>query len=365
MKAFVTGGTGFIGRSVVRQLIEHGYQVTALARSARGVETLRALGAAVALGDVTDVESMRTGMRGSDVVFHIAGLYDFSPDAVTKAAAVNIGGTRNVLGLAHELRIPRIVYTSSLAVFGDTHGETPDETYRSDGPFLTEYDRTKWVAHYEVAEPLIAQGAPIIIVMPGAVYGPGDTSWLAEMMRLFYRGLLPVLPGPESIVTYAYVDDIAAGHILAAEKGRIGESYILAGPAVPLGEMVDFWAQLTGKRAPMAAMPARFVSRLAPLAGRLQPALSLPQTFSEDLIGILGVSYAGRADKARAELGWRPRPLQTGMRETFEWIAATEPADAGVREKRVGQTLLLAAVALLIWWLIDKRRRRAAVQQVS
>jgi nucleoside-diphosphate-sugar epimerase len=366
MKAFVTGGTGFIGRSVVRQLIDRGYQVTALARSARGVEMLRELGARVALGDVTDVDSMREGMRGSDVVFHIAGLYDFSAEALTRAAAVNVDGTRNVLGLAHELRVPRIVYTSSVAVFGDTHGETPDETYRTGGPFLTEYDRTKWTAHYEVAEPLIARGAPIIIVMPGAVYGPGDTSWLAEMMRLFHRGLLPVLPGPESVVTYAYVDDIAEGHILAAEKGRIGQSYILAGPAVPLGEMVDFWAQLTGKRPPVAAVPARFVKGLAPLAGRLQPKLSLPQAFSEELIGSLGVSYAGRSDKARAELGWRPRPLQTGMRETFEWIAATEPADAGVREKRVGQSLLLAAVALLIWWLLTRRRWRApVVEQVS
>jgi dihydroflavonol-4-reductase len=168
--------------------------------------------------------------------------------------------------------------------------------------------------------------------------------------------LLPILPGPESVVTYAYVDDIAEGHILAAEKGRVGESYILAGPAVPLGEMVDFWAQLTGKRPPAAAIPARFVSRLAPLAGRLQPALSLPQAFSEDLIRVLGVSYAGRSDKARAELGWRPRPLQTGMRETFEWIAATEPADAGEREKRAAGLMLLAAIVLFFW--LGRRRKQ-------
>ena len=356
MKAFVTGGTGFIGRSLIRQLVERGYQVQALARSQRGAEALRALGASIVPGDVTDRESMRAAMRGSDVVFHLAAIYDYSPEALAQCAAVNVDGTRNVLGLAHELKVPKIIYTSSLAVFGDTHGELPDETYRSDGPFLTEYDRTKWQAHYEVAEGLIAQGAPIIIVMPGAVYGPGDESWLADAMRLFHRGLLPVVPGPETILTYAYVDDVAEGHILAAEKGRLGESYILAGPAVPLGEMVDFWALLTGKRPPTARIPARFLNGLAPAAGRLQSAVSLPEMFGPDMVRMLGASYSGRSDKARAELGWRPRPLQTGMLETFEWIAATEPADAGVREKRAATAILLAAVVLFVLWLRGRKK---------
>jgi nucleoside-diphosphate-sugar epimerase len=357
MKAFVTGGTGFIGRALIRQLIARGYRVHALARSQDGAAALQALGATVVPGDVTDRESMRAAMRGSDVVFHLAAIYNYSPAAQAQCEPINVEGTRVVLGLAHELRVPRIVYTSSLAVFGDTHGELPDESYRADGPFLTEYDRTKWQAHYEVALPLIEQGAPIIIVMPGAVYGPGDTSWLAEAMRLFHRGLMPLVPGPESVVTYAYVDDVAEGHILAAEKGRVGESYILAGPAVPLGEMVDFWAQLTGKRPPAARVPTRLVRPLAPAVARLQPALSLPQLFGEDMVRMMGVSYAGRADKARAELGWRPRPLQTGMLDTFEWIAATEPADAGAREKRAAGLILLAALVLLILWLRGRRRR--------
>lgn len=357
-KAFVTGGTGFIGRSLVRQLARRGYEVHALARSQRGAETLRELGAQVIPGDVTDRESMRPGMRGSDVVFHLAGIYDYSPEAKAQCAAINVEGTRNVLGLAHELGVPRIIHTSSLAVFGDTRGELPDETHRNDRPFLTEYDRTKWQAHYEVAEPLIRQGAPIIIVMPGAVYGPGDESWLADAMRMFHRGLMPAVPGPESIVTYAYVDDVAEGHILAAEKGRIGESYILAGPAVPLGEMVDFWAQLMGRRPPSVRIPARFVNPLAPVAGKLQPALSLPQMFGEDMVRMMGVSYAGRADKARDELGWRSRPLQTGMLDTFEWIVATEPANAGQSEKRAATAILLAAVVLLLLWLRGRGRKR-------
>ncbi len=356
MKAFVTGGTGFIGRVVVRKLLARGYRVTALARSESGAAGLRDMGAAVVRGDVTDRESMRAGMNGCDVVFHIAAVYDFSPAGMAQSEAVNVGGTENVLGLAFELGVPRIIYTSTVAVFGDTRGELPDETYYAGGPFLTEYDRTKWLAHYEVAEALIAQGAPIIIVLPGGVYGPGDTSWLADMMRLYHRGLLPILPGPESVITFAYVDDVAEGHILAAEKGRLGECYILAGPAVPIGEMVDFWAQLTGKRPPVARIPARAARRLAPLAGRAQSALSLPQAFSGELMRTMGASYAARSDKARVELGWRPRPIQAGMLETFEWIAASEPADNDQGERRIAWGLVLVAVGLLLLWLLGRPR---------
>lgn len=360
MKAFVTGGTGFIGRSVVRKLIGRDYQVSALARSESGAAMLRDMGAAVITGDVTDRESMRRGMAGCDVVFHIAAIYNFTEDGIAQCEEVNVSGTRNVLELAHELGVPRIVYTSTVAVFGDTHGELPDETYYAGGPFLTEYDRTKWLAHYEVAVPLIARGAPIIIVMPGGVYGPGDNSWLGETMRMFHRGMLPVVPGPESVITFAYVDDVAEGHILAAEKGRIGESYILAGPAVPIGEMVDFWAQLTGKSRPVARIPARYARRLGPIAERAQPALSLPQAFSGELLRTLGVSYAGRSDKARAELGWRTRPIQSGMLETFEWIAATDEPRTADNEKRAAGFILVAAIVLLALWLAGRNRRRGS-----
>jgi nucleoside-diphosphate-sugar epimerase len=238
-----------------------------------------------------------------------------------------------------------------------------DETFFQGGPFLSEYDRTKWLAHYKVAVPFMEKGAPITIVMPGVAYGPGDTSWLADLMRLFYRGLLLAVPGPDTTVTYAHVDDIAEGIVLAAEKGRIGESYILAGPAVPLGEMVDFWAHLTGKRAPALGIPAKIVRPLAPVVGQTAGALSLPSVFSDEITGILGATYMGRSDKARAEIGWQTRPLQVGMLETFEWIAATEPPGAGEREKRIALIALLAAVVLLITWLTSRRPKQLVVSE--
>lgn len=342
MKAFVTGGVDFLSRHIIRALLARGYEVRALTHSARDADSLRQLGAIPMPGDVTDPESMREGMAGCDVVFHIGPGQSIERD---QDAALIVSGARNVLQLAFDLDIPRIVYSSSVGIYGDTRGEAVDETYFSEGPFPNERARMQWQAHYEVAMPLIARGAPLIIVIPGVAYGPGDTGWTADLMRRFYRGRLPAIPGSDTTFTFAHVEDIAEGHVLAAEKGRPGESYILAGPAVPLGEMVDFWSQLTGKRAPSARPPAR-----------LTPGLGTA-VLGYELASMLGGTYIARSDKARNELGWRTRPLQTGMVETFEWIAASEPPDAGVREKQlIGIAALVALGVLLFWWLGRRRK---------
>jgi dihydroflavonol-4-reductase len=360
MKAFVTGGTGFIGSRVVRQLVERGYDVVALARSEEGAATLRQLGAEVVYGDISDITSMRPAMRDSDVLFHIAAWYKLGSRDWHDAETVNVGGTRKVLRLAQELGIPKIVYTSTVAVFGDTKGQLVDESYYSEGPFVSEYDRTKWLAHYKVALPFIERGAPIVIVMPGGVYGPGDPSANGEILRRFYEGHLPVVPGPETTWTYAHVDDVATGHILAAEKGRVGESYILAGPAIPFGEMVDFLAYLTGKRAPLLRIPTRFLRPLAPLAGILHSLLPLADVYSEEAMRTLGVTYMGRADKARAELGWQPRSLHDGMVETLAHLSRTTPLPTTpvTREQKIaGLTLVAVAFLLLLWYLSQRQRR--------
>jgi nucleoside-diphosphate-sugar epimerase len=359
MKAFVTGGSGFLGQHVVRKLIKRGYSVFGLARSERSADMLAALGATIVHGDITGTASMREGMRGSDVVFHLAGWYKLGAPDWTEAETLNVRGTRNVLRLAHELGVPKIIYTSTVTVLGDTRGKLVDETYFQGGPFLSEYDRTKWLAHYKVALPLIEKGAPIIIVMPGVAYGPGDTSFAAEMMRRFYRGI-PVLPGPSTTVTYAHVEDIAEGHILAAEKGKIGQSYLLTGPAIPLGEMVDFWAHLTGKSAPTVRIPAELLRPLAPLIGTISSIVPLPSLFGQEATATLGATYMASSDKARAQLGWQTRPLQTGMLETFAWIAETEaqrtPSPARTRERQMASLALSTAFFLFLAWLLFRRR---------
>jgi len=358
MKAFVTGGTGFIGKHVVKKLLKDGHEVYALARSERSAAVLVGMGAQVVPGDITDTESLRGGMNGCDLVIHLAAWYKLGAMDASQAESINVGGTRKVLRLAHELGIPKIVYVSTVAVFGDTKGQLVDESYFQSGPFLTNYDRTKWLAHYKVAVPLIEKGAPIVIVIPGGVYGPGDTSILAEMMRLFYRGL-PAMPGPESTLTYAHVEDVADGILLAAAKGKISESYLLTGPAIPLGEMVDFWGHLTGKTPPNLRIPSAMLRPFSPLMGFINKLVPLSPAFSQEAVASLGSTYIARSDKVREELGWQTRPLQTGMLETFAWIAETEAARPPLaREKKLAGLALVAAAVLFFYWLFGNRKEK-------
>jgi nucleoside-diphosphate-sugar epimerase len=361
MKAFVTGGTGFIGGQLVRRLVERGDEVYALARSETGKAKLAALGATVVWGDITDCESMREGMRGSDVVFHLAAWYKLGASDWRQAHKINVEGTHNVLGLAFDLGVPKIVYTSTVAVFGDTHGQLVDETYQMPNqPFVTEYDRTKWLAHYEVALPLIARGAPIVIVMPGAVYGLGDTSLVGQMMQAYLRGWMVFFPGPETVLTYAHVDDIVTGHLLAAEKGRVGESYVLAGPAAPLGEIAQLWSRVSGRRAPLAYVPARLLRPLAPLAKCLGQALPMPEMLSADAVNILGATYIASAAKAQAELGWQLRPLEDGMRATLAAVSEALPARQPLapRQRQIVGLAFGLAVALMLIGLLSRRGDR-------
>ena len=360
MKAFVTGGAGFVGQRVVRKLVERGYEVISLVRSTKSAETITGMGAEAVFGDITDVSSMRESMQGSDVVYHLAAWYAIGAVDREQMEITNVGGTRKVLRLAYELGVPRIIYTSTVNVFGDTKGAFVDETHYSDGPFLTEYDRTEWLAHYKVALPLMEKGAPITIVMPGPIYGPGDHSIIADAMRMFYRGF-PIIPGADTVLTFTHVEDVAEGHLLALEKGRTGETYILTGPAIPMGEMVEFWAQLTGRSVPALHVPSSLVRASAPLAGLAGPFTDLGSVFSKEGASLVGATYMARSDKARDELGWKTRPLQLGMLETFEWIAATEDQRKTTtvrrREEQIARLALIAAFLLLAAWIFSRRRK--------
>ncbi|OGO35644.1 MAG: hypothetical protein A2W35_05190 [Chloroflexi bacterium RBG_16_57_11] len=363
MKIFVTGGTGFIGQRVVQKLVDRGHLVQALVRSHRAVAQVEILGAQPVWGDITASESMHDAIHGSDAVFHLAAWYKVGTRDIRRAELINVQGTQNVLELAFNLKVPRVLYTSTLAVYGDTHGAFPDESYEPPaGPFLTEYDRTKYLAHYQVALPLIQRGAPITILMPGIVYGPGDPSLIGQMMRMFYRGLFPVLPGPELTITYAHVEDVAEGHVLALERGKPGEVYHLAGPALTLEEAVRLWSQASGRRAPFFSIPARVVKPLAPLVVVLGKLLPLPEVLSRDTFAILDATYLGRSDKALRELGWTRRPLDVGFQETFEAIASQTSTSLlpslRFNRRKVAAVALGAGIGGLVAWLWLKRHRR-------
>ena len=140
-------------------------------------------------------------------------------------------------------------------MFSDTKGAVPDETYRYDGPHLSHYDRTKWIAHYHVAQPNMDEGLPLSIVMPGLVYGPGDTSGMRTALVDLLRGRLPMTPA-RTAFCWAHVEDTARGHILAMEKGKPGETYIITGPGIP-SRRPSRWRRASPECAGRCCIPAR------------------------------------------------------------------------------------------------------------
>lgn len=315
---FVTGATGFLGGELVKQLIGRGHQVTALVRSVDSAALLKILGVDLHAGDITVRDSLRAPMQGVDGVFHLAAWYKFGDRAAAATAErINVDGTRNVLETARDLGIDRTVYASTIAVFGDTQGRLVDETYYAHGPFLTEYDRTKWMAHYQVAVPMARAGMPLVIALPGTIYGPGDTSGVHATLVQLLRGRLHATPRGVRFC-WGYIADIARGLQLAMDSGRPGESYLLAGPVHAFDEVFALAARLAHKRAPFLHPRPWTMRGLASLAGLLERWDITPPVAAETLRLMAGTSWIGSSAKAEKELGFSARPLEEGLRHTIE-----------------------------------------------
>jgi nucleoside-diphosphate-sugar epimerase len=317
MRYMVTGATGFIGGRLVRQLRMAGHDVVALVRQPARGRDLEKLGVRLVRGDTTVRETLREPMRGVDGVFHLAAWYEIGTKDPTRAERINVEGTRHVLETMRELGVPRGVYTSSVAVFSDTRGRLVDESYRFTGRHLTLYDRTKWQAHYEVAEPMMRAGLPLVVVQPGLVYGPGDRSIVHRTFLQYLRRKLPASP-KRTAYCWGYVDDVARGLVLAMERGRPGESYIIAGPLHSFREVFEIAARITGVRPPRLHPDPWLVKALAhwmKLLGRFVP---LAETARYESLRVMaGVTYGGSSAKAERELGWTTRPLESGLRATL------------------------------------------------
>ena len=317
MRYFITGSTGFIGRRIAQQLCHAGHSVVALVRDLKKGRCLAEHGAELVEGDILDKNSMHNAMRGCDGLFHVAGCFKIGKAFHEEVRQVNIEGTRNVLELMKEAAIPKGVYTSSIAIFSNTNGQFPDESFFFSGKHLTEYDRTKWEAHYNVALKMIAAGLPLVIVMPGAVYGKNDHTLLGRTLELYSKGHLPLVPAKVP-VCWAHVDDTARGHILAMEKGQVGQSYILACPAHTIAESLSMHSRITGKKHFSLQTPTWLFRLCIPFLRFVSVFISLPEIYSVEAVRLIaGITYLGNNAKAKKELGYSPRGLEEGFGEVF------------------------------------------------
>ena len=317
MKAFVTGGTGFIGKQLVRKLRERGDEVVALVRTPSKATDLDA---EIVQGDLSDEDAIRKGVQGCDSVFHVGATYKVGIPKTEHAAMydANVKGTERVIDNAVEAGVQRIVYVSTGNVYGNTRGQVVDETYVRPQPpdFLSYYDETKYLAHQAALERIRAD-APVIIAQPGGVYGPGDPSELGNMIDQARTGKLKLRLFPDAGFNFIYVDDVADGLLLVHDKGRIGEAYNIAGEKATMGDLVDKTCELVGRKPPKATMPPAMMKMAIPIGPVVGKIMGFPPNLGELIKTSDGVTFWMTDQKARDELGFAPRDLDSGLRLTL------------------------------------------------
>ena len=313
MRFALTGGTGFVGGALAERLRRDGHHLTALVRDPARATALRRLDVRLEAGDLHDVGALDRLCGDVDGLFHVAGWYRLGHREASAATRVNVEGTRNVLDAALRNEVPRTVYTSTLAVNSDTHGQVRDESFRFTGRHISLYDGTKAEAH-DVATGFADQGLPLVIVQPGVVYGPGDTARTGGLIEQVVRGERPLAPAGGGLCL-GYVDDVVAGHLLAMQKGAPGRSYMLAGPRARLAEALRETARIAGTPGPvlLPATAIRATAAVSSVIGRF-----LPPEYAAETLRASVATYYGSPARAERELGWSARSLDEGLRRTVE-----------------------------------------------
>lgn len=308
MKIFLTGGTGFIGQPLARCLHGRGWAITALVRQPDSppARALLNLGARCVQGDITQRESMRQAMAGADIVIHNAGWYELGiPRKARKLMfATNVTGTDNVLSLALELGIPRTVYVSSTLYYGDTGPAARDESFQRQKSYSFYYEQTKTEAH-QLGLEYIQRGLPLILVCPANVLGANDHSVWGYFLRLYLNRLQPPFAwAADTINSGVHVNDVVEGIVLAAEKGRPGETYILAGDPMRVREILALWMARPGGARTRFYIPTWLAAPLFWALEPLQRRLGLPAFISREtaLGGDMHMFFSSA--KAQGELGW-------------------------------------------------------------
>jgi dihydroflavonol-4-reductase len=317
---FVTGGAGFIGRVVVRRLRERGDDVTAVVRDRDRATSLEGSGARIVQGDLRSVAAIRDAMRGSDRVIHLAGSYRVGIRPAERPAMyeANVPATTRVLDAAIEVGIARIVAVSTANVLGDTSGQLVSEIYRRDPAqgFLSYYDETKVLAQRAV-EARIADGAPIVVAMPGTTYGPGDHSAIGAQLEAAFDGRARMIVLGNMGISAVHVDDLAAGILAVLDRGRIGDSYLLSGECLTMEDAIAVAARAGGHRPPRIHVSTALLRIAEPLAQLAMRIGLLRFDLAEVLRAADDVTYWSTHGKATAELGYDPRPLRQGVIDAF------------------------------------------------
>lgn len=323
MTTLVTGATGFVGAAVLRCLAEAGHNVRALVRPTSDRLNLSGVDCQIVTGDLTESESLKRAVRNCEAVFHVAADYRIWVPDREKMNRVNVQGTIDLILAAAAAGVSRIVYTSSVATLRLRDDGLPadEESHAELSDMIGAYKQSKFLAEREVKRLVADAGIPVIIVQPTAPFGPGDVKPTPTGRFVVEAGAGRMPAYVNTGLNVVHVDDVADGHLLAYEKGTIGESYILGGENRTLQWILETVAELTGQRPPRIRLPHWFLTPIAyvwegvtRIRGSGEPMMTVDSVRMSRKLMYFSI------EKARRELGYSPRPAIEALRDEIEWF---------------------------------------------
>nr|VFK41395.1 MAG: dihydroflavonol-4-reductase [Candidatus Kentron sp. TC] len=320
MNIFITGATGFVGKELIGKLAKTEYGLHCLVRKTSDVAHLEAAGAQLAIGDVTDKDSIREGMKDCQCVIHLANLYSFWEPEKEIFARVNIEGTRNVMECAIEADVAKVIHVSSCVTYGYPE-ESPFTEDSEPGPPLSEYARTKRIGDEIVEKLREERGLPVVILLPGPILGAGDPKATGQYVSNLIHRKLPATMLEETSMTFVHVKDVAQGIMKAAEKeGNIGEKYLLGKYRLSIREMNEAVRDLSGAPLPIMTLPGFLVRPTAELLTILANLFKVPPLWGMSVDQIRtsqrGIHFDG--GKAERELDLVYTSPHDALREMVE-----------------------------------------------
>jgi nucleoside-diphosphate-sugar epimerase len=318
--AFVTGGTGFVGLNMVKELMIRGWDVTALHRPSSDLKLLKRFRPKLAVGELSDPGSLLAAIPpGTDTVFHVAGNTNMWRGGNARQTRDNVDGTRHIVDAALAKGVRRLVVTSSISAYGPVDGEISEETPSLAAKASVNYQKTKWQAQ-ELARAATAKGLEVVVMQPGAIMGPYD---IGTWSRLFVMVRDDKLPGvPPSLLTFTHVREVVAAHIAAADKGQNGGSYLLGGENKTMMELVKAISVLLGKPEPTKETPMallRVVAHLGDFASRFS---GKEPPITPEMASLMSRKVSTSSAKAQRELGYRVVPLKDMVKDCYDWMVA-------------------------------------------
>ncbi len=323
MKIFITGATGFIGTELVKELLAQGHIVNILYRDPNRIRFKEEKNLVLFQGDILNKESLENAMQGCEVVFHLAAyakVWSKDPAIFHK---INVEGTRNVLSKALQLKVKKVVITSTASVQGPSDMDPVDENKKREKKFFTEYEKTKFQAETEIKY-FYHKGLDIVTLLPTRVFGPGllsESNSVTILIRKYISGTWHFLPGTgKKVGNYVFVKDVVKGHVLAMNKNVAGERFILGGTDIDYSGFFNAVAKAAGKKQWMVPLPVFLILFTSWVMWLLASMFNITPLLTPGWARKYLHNWRISSQKAIDKLDYNPTPLDIGLKETVNWL---------------------------------------------